>query len=363
MSQLTKIQNAMKNKKPKRSTNIPGKDFVSTGSAVLNCCCSGRATGGLPKGIMYLYAGDSSSGKTWLGMSVLAEASINPEFDDYDLIVDPTENGVNMNVERYFGPRLAERIEPLIGTKNDPSCSQSLEEFYDAYEERLRSGRPSITLLDSMDALRPIAQIRQEEKEAKARKKAEETKGSYGVDKAKINSARLRTINNLLKETKSIFIMIAQSRQTIGFAARFNPKTFSGGDAMRFYPRIILWTSVKGRETKKVRDVTRTIGQITQVKITKNHISGWEGKIELPFLKGVGIDDLGSCIDFLTQNKHWPQSKAGINAKEFEVTLKKEALVKFIEGRDLEKDLHKIVARVWHEIEAESTVQRKSRYE
>lgn len=350
--------------KKKRSISaIPAKDFVSTGSAVLNLGCSGRASGGLAKGLIYLFAGDSSSGKTWLAMSVLAEASINPEFDDYDLIFDAAENGAHMKVDRYFGQGLAERIEPLIGTKDDPQPSYILEDFYDNLIARLKK-KPAIVILDSMDALKPLAQIRQEQKESKARRDNEKVSGSYHTDKPRINSAKMRDVNNLVAETKSIFVIVCQSRHTIGYESRFNPKTFSGGDALRFYPRLILWTSVGKKIRKKLSDKTvEIIGQDTIVKVTKNHMSGWEGRVSFPFLKRVGIDDLGASIDFLLLHKHWRKGKGGINAKEFEVTLHKERLVRHIEEAELEAKLRKIVAQVWYRVEEEATPHRKNRYE
>lgn len=345
---------------------IPMDQLLSTGSTELNLACSGRASGGLRKGRPYLFAGDTSSGKTWLAMSVLAEATINPEFDDYDLYMDAAENGVLMDVQHYFGEALSERLLPPNGTKEEPIYSSIQEEYYDRLVELLKeakkAGRGIIYVIDSTDALRPRAQARQEAKEKKASDTGEKASGSYNVDRAKINSARLREVNTLLAETKSILIMICQSRQTIGFGAKFNPKTFSGGDALRFYPRIIIWTSIRNRIKKKVRGMNRTIGQITTVKVAKNHLCGWEGYITVPYLRGIGIDDIGACIDFLVVNKYWKKSSGNIDAKDFDRKAKKDSLIAFIEQTDNESSLRKIVARVWYDIESETIVKRKNRY-
>ena len=58
--------------------------------------------------------------------------------------------------------------------------------------------------------------------------------GSYGTEKAKINSERLRPVVNALRKNGSILILISQSRDRIGFGAKFDPKTRGGGNAPTF---------------------------------------------------------------------------------------------------------------------------------
>ena len=66
--------------KKKKVVKLTAKDFVSTGSTLLNLACTGFPDRGFAKGYYYFIVGDSESGKTWLALTCLAEASINKNF-------------------------------------------------------------------------------------------------------------------------------------------------------------------------------------------------------------------------------------------------------------------------------------------
>ena len=56
------IKKALKRKKKKKRTN---RDFVSTGSTLLNLASTGKIDNGFAKGKYYYIVGDSASGKTF----------------------------------------------------------------------------------------------------------------------------------------------------------------------------------------------------------------------------------------------------------------------------------------------------------
>jgi len=76
---------------------LTAKDYLSTGSTLLNLACTGFPERGFIKGHYYFIVGDSTSGKTWLSLTCLAEASINPNFKNYRFIYDNAEDGALMN--------------------------------------------------------------------------------------------------------------------------------------------------------------------------------------------------------------------------------------------------------------------------
>lgn len=356
---VEKVKNALTAKREK-ITAIPAKDFLSTGYTPLNLAFTGHPDRGVAKGLCFLFIGDSSTGKTWLGMNILGEAAINPAFDKYRLVYDPAENGRLMNVVKYW-PRLADRIVTPSLDPTDPTCSRTVEEFYDSASKIVKKG-PCIYVLDSMDALTTKEEEKQVAKESEARTNKTEAKGSYGTSKPRKNSARLRVLTNDIKENGSILVIVSQTRQNIGFTAKFNPRTRSGGDSLTFYSRIELWMSRKKRVRQKVGKNVVTIGQLTKVKITKNHICGWEGEVVVPIYRNVGVDDIGGCIDYLVEWKHWSVSNNVIDATEFDVKLKRERLARHIEFGDLEKELKDIVTKVWREVDEKCTIKRKNRY-
>lgn len=340
---------------------IPDKDFLSTGSTLLNLACSGRADGGFAKGLVHLLVGDSNSGKTFLSMTCLAEAARSKRFRNYRFILDSAEHGALMDVEKFFGSEVQRRLEaPDIGD----SHSETVEDFYYNLDDAVKADKPFIYILDSLDALTTGDE---EEQFSKEKKKARgeirrEISGSYGTSKAKKNSQYLRVVANGLKQTGSILILICQTRDNIGFGAKFHPKTRSGGNAPRFYARIELWTSIKERLKATVAGKQVHNGFIAKIKVEKNHICGWEGSVLVPIYRNLGIDDLGSCVDYLTEYKHWKEKGGRILAEELGEELPRDELIQHIEDNDLESVLRQAVQATWDKIEDASTVKRKARY-
>jgi len=77
------VKKALRRKKKREKLS-----FLSTGSTLLNLACTGKPYYGFAKGHYYFIVGDSVSGKTFLSLTCLAEASINPNFDNYRFIYD-----------------------------------------------------------------------------------------------------------------------------------------------------------------------------------------------------------------------------------------------------------------------------------
>ena len=133
---------------------LTAKDFLSTGSTLLNLACTGFPDRGFVKGRYYFIVGDSISGKTFLSLTCLAEASINPNFDKYRFIYDNAEDGALMDIEKFFGEKVYER---MVAPSNN--YSQSIEDFYYHVDDAIRLGQPFIYILDSMDALTSTVEI------------------------------------------------------------------------------------------------------------------------------------------------------------------------------------------------------------
>ena len=358
-----------------RVAPIPDGEFLSTGCTLLNLAISGRADAGIARGHYLYYVGDSSSGKTWLSFSLLAEAARNRHFDKHRFVFDNAENGALMDVQHYFGGGVAERLEPPAteGKSKTPVYSTTVQEFY--YNLTINTRRPCIYILDSMDALNDDAD---EEKYA-AELKFHETgtgkakiPGSMGMHKAKTNSKNINRVVQALRDSGSILVVISQTRDKIN-AAYAGQKTRGGGRALRFFAHVEAWTSVMGPIKKTYLGKEREVGADLKVDIQKNRVSGWEGQIYVPFLKGFGIDDTGACVDFLIDERHW--GKAGktsadedddaggkFAAPEFGIEGKRESLIRQIEEAGDERELQLLTARVWREIIEKAAPKRKPRY-
>lgn len=352
MDEVEKVKKALKKKKDKPVIKLT--DLLSSGSTLINKACSGRFQGAFAKGYYYIYIGDSSSGKTWYCLSALAEATINENFDDYDLVYNNVEHGVLMDVARFFGKRLKKRME-MISTP-------TIEEMYDDLHSRLLEG-PIIYILDSTDGLESEADNAKFEENKKKRKKGLETKGSMGDGKAKYHSQNLRRCISLAEKNGSILIFVSQTRDNIDAFGYGDKKTRAGGKALKFYAGLEIWTSSKGNITTKYNNKDRQQGIKSIVKIKKNRIAGRDRSVLVPIYHSHGIDDLGGCVDYLIDEGHWRVSNGVINAKEFDVQLKREKLIAHIELEEEERALRKIVSDVWDTIESAVSIKRKNRYD
>lgn len=346
--------------KPKTKKKLRGG--LSSGSTLINLAISGSPYEAFHPGHYYLLVGDSSSGKSWLSLTCFAEATLNPKFKDYRLIYDDSEQGALMDKTFYFGKGVNERLEPPRGSQKDPLPSHTVEEMFFHLDDAIKTDRPFIYVKDSMDSLTTDADDDKFDAQKKAAGSGKDITGSYGTAKAKALSSNMPRILKGLQKTKSILIIISQTRDNIGFGAQFNPKTRSGGKALRFYATVELWTSVREHLNKTVRGKKVDYGIISRIQIKKNRIQGREPIVEVPILNSSGIDDIGSCIDYLVEWKHWSDSKGSVTAPEFEFKGRTETLIKKIEEDNLERDLRSLVSKVWAEIEIESATERKKRY-
>lgn len=353
------IKKEMRKKRKPEVVSI--KKMVSTGSTLLNKACTGRTHGGFVKGKIYLLVGDSTSGKTWLAMTCLAEAMQNKRFKKYRIIYDNIEDGMLMDVEYYFGKEVAKRLEPPK-TDDDGNAvfSETADDFYFNVDDAVDEGIPFFYILDSENALSSEEEEEKFNERKDAKRKGKKAAGSYGDGKAKKHSSGLRRLMSKLRKTGSILIIISQTRDNLGFG--FEKKTRSGGRALKFYATLELWSSVAEKIKKTVNGKPRKIGVRVQIDVKKNRVTGKDRTVTIPIYTSLGIDDIGSCVEYLVEEGRWKKTKGGVNAKDFDFKGSVEQLVKHIEEEGLERELRAIVGEVWDEIEDKCSVDRKARY-
>lgn len=289
----------------------PVAHFLQTGIGLFNLAISDRVDGGYPVGKYTFIVGDSGSGKSFLIMNAFAEAAIDPYFDDYDFILDNTEDGMDMDVARLFGLNVLERVQPPSRTRDgDPKHSETVEQFYDHLDNRFKAGRKFIYVLDSMDPLETEADQEKFEQHKKARAAGKEAPGTFGMDKAKKNSVGLRRVVRQLRDSGSILLIISQTRdntQVMGYGPK---KTRSGGRALRFYAHLEVWTEQHEKIKKTIAGKIRKIGQKIGIRIEKNRVTGKLHEVETSIYPSYGIDCNGTSIDFLADEGWAKRRKA-----------------------------------------------------
>ena len=351
---------------------------LSSGSTLLNLACTDTPHYAFLKGCYYYVVGDSSSGKTFLAHTCFAEAVLNESFDKYRLIFDDVEGGALMDIERFFGRQVAKRIESPAIKKGKPASSDTIESFYHNIAEAIEDGRPFIYVLDSQDALGSMQSAKKFRQQRRAMEEGQDSKGSYGDGKAKFHSEHIREVLSGLRKRKSILIILGQTRDNLGRS--FEPKSRSGGKALRFYANTEIWTSLAGKLKRRVRGTARTIGVRCLAEVKKNRVTGKIGKdraITIPIYYDYGMDDVGSCVDFLIEEGHWRKAKKKKDGEDTNDETKKklyeapellfsgsrEQIVRYVEEEGMERKLRELAAKLWEEIEAECVSHRKKRYE
>lgn len=335
--------------------------LLHTGSTLLNLALSDDPSGGFMAGRYFYLVGDSTSGKTFLSMTCFAEASRDPTFKDHRLIYDNAEDGMLMNVAKLFGSGVAKRMEPPDTHKGLPVFSETIEDFYYHIDDAVKEGKPFIYVLDSMDSLTSVDEDMKFDKTKRAALEGKSIAGSYGDGKAKKNSAGLRKMLRGLRKTGSIVIIISQTRDAIN-AMWGETKTHAGGRALRFYATAEIWSSVIGTIKKKVRGKDRKVGVKVQLQVKKNRITGKLHSVQVPIYPSYGIDDVGSCVEFLMEEGWWKKGKGGIRAEEVGVTGERRKIIAACEGHPGE--WKRAVGSCWKALAEESELEgRRPRYE
>jgi RecA/RadA recombinase len=328
--------------------------FVGTGSTLLNLALSDRVDGGWLTGHGVHIIGDSNTGKSLEALTILAEAAHDPWFDDYLLEDFDRESSRAFDVLKLFGKKTAERI-------TQAPFMQNIEEWNTHVHKLLDKGEPFVHVLDSFDALTSKAEM----EAAEARVKGNIEKGSYGTEKAKASSAFFRQLVGKLEHSKSLLVLISQTRDDINpmsFAAASNRK-YSGGNALTFYGHQRVFLAVKG----SIKSRNRAIGSNVVAKVARTRVTGKQRTVEFPVYYDYGIDDIGSMVDFLTiQNDKddgiWNKSKNSIVAEDFDLTVSRDKLIRTIEEEGWEDKLKQLTSELWHEIEDSLKLNRKNKY-
>lgn len=337
--------------------------LIPSGSTLLNLACSDNYKGAFVPGTMVNLIGDTSAGKSFLVLTILAELCNNPKFDGYELFYDDVEKSLEFDLKKLFGRKFIKRVKLKY--------SIYAEEVGDVLFNLTvgKRTKPFVIIIDSWDALKSRYEENKERVNIGKRKKGEKEEGSYGDGKAKLLHKLCRQSIDGIEKTKSLLIVVSQTKDNWGFDAMFNPKIVTGGNAIKFFPSHRVWLTIISKIPKKKRN----IGVWTRVKVIKNKLTGKRRNIDIPIYDDYGIDDITSCVRFLTSEfggEYWKTKTRKVDGKDItaidavglDVFLREKPLVEYIENNNLENDLRLIVANVWKDIEESIRLNRKSKY-
>ena len=339
-------------KKPVKVEKLTDSDFIGSGSYLLDLALSERRDGGYLLGSVVHISAKNHVGKSFLGLNCFAEAKGNKDLEKYKLILDEPEAANNFPMDELFGKGMKKRITFLPENRE---IARTVQDWHDDITNL--NNHPYVYILDSFDALTSVDELKQKEAP---------TKGGYHTEKASVSSSTFPKIVGPIKQHKSLFIMISQTRKNLGMG--MEEETTSGGNAKDFYRSIYIQMKKVRTLHKEVRGKKIVVGSLVKFIIKKNKITGKIREVEVPIYTDYGMDDIESMVNWIMTHKFWEGGSwidtCGDFIKGDDETKKwqKKELIAYIEENGLEQKLKDIVYECWMQYEEEICTTRKKRY-
>jgi len=345
---------------------VPSRLCLPTGSTLLNLAVSDDAFGGWGAGKVVNLVGDSNTGKTLLVLTGLMEMAMDPQFEGYRFVYDDAENALEMPVHQMFGDAVADRLEDPYGAhygEDDWRSSESIEDVKNNIWALLEEDTPFIYILDSYDAVTTRDELKRQAEEAKGK----ELNKDYPRGPA-ILGQMLRLVKGKLRNTKSLVLIISQTRDVIDAGSFAATKRRAGGRALKFYSSHEVWLAVAegGQIKQEVRGQKHTIGWNIRVRSERSKLNGKRRDVPMTCYTEYGVDDIGANIDWLMKAGAWSGTKAKIVATGLLSPggcMSRTSLINWIEGERKERKLRLIVQKAWDDIEGALKMTRRKRFE
>jgi len=241
-------------------------ETIPTGAINLDAALG---VGGIPRGRVSEIYGEEASGKTTLALHIAAEAQ---KLDGVIAFID-AEHALDPSYARKLGINTDEMLisQPDTG-----------EQALEIVETLVRSNAVDLIIVDSVAALVPQAEI-------------EGDMGDTHVGlQARLMSQALRKLTGVIGKSNCSLIFINQTRMKIGVTPYMNPRTTTGGVALKFYASI----RIEVKAGPKIKTASNEIiGNVIWVKIVKNKLAPPFRSVQFDIIYGKGISSLGILVD------------------------------------------------------------------
>ena len=257
------------------------KEFISTGSTMLDLAISNRPDGGIAVGRITELNGLESSGKSLIGAHILAETQKKGGGAVY---ID-TETAVSTEFLEAIGLDVESMLYLHLET---------VEDIFSAIEEIVAKVRESdkdrlVTILvDSLAAATTKVEL-----------EAEFDKDGWATSKAIILSKAMRKITQMIGRQKIALVFTNQLRQKLGVMFG-DPWTTSGGKALPFHAS----TRIRLKNVGQIKDKkNNTIGMKMKAQVIKNRLGPPMRHADFELYFESGIDNEGSWLQMMKAHK------------------------------------------------------------
>ncbi|WWT39338.1 RecA RecA/RadA recombinase [Microcystis phage Mel-JY01] len=288
------------------------KEFVSSGSSILDLIISNRKHGGFPVGRISEISGLEQSGKSLLAAHILLNTQ---RAGGLGVFID-TEMATSKEYMEAIGINLKELLHIPLETVED------VFETIDIIIARVRKQNKNRLVTIVVDSVAGVS--------TKTEMEADFDKDGYATAKSIIISKAMRKITNEIGREKICLIFTNQLRQKLNAMPFSDPWITPGGKAIPFHSSVRIRLNSVGQI--KVKDGSRNeiVGAKVKAKIVKNRIGPPQRECEYNIYFDSGIDDYGSWLevlkqcDYITSSGAWftwehPETKESIKfqTKEF----------------------------------------------
>lgn len=255
------------------------KEWVSTGSTILDLAISNRKWGGFPVGRVCEITGLEQSGKSLLAAHTL----LNTQKKGGLAVYIDTENALSTEFLSAIGLNLKEMLYIPLETVED------IFETVETIIEKVRSSDKDRLVTIVVDSIAGAS--------TKTEMAADFDKDGYATAKALIISKAMRKITNLIGRERICLIFTNQLRQKLNAPAFSDPWTTPGGKGIPFHASVRIRLSSIGAIKAKVNGIDAVVGSRVKAKLVKNRCGPPLREAEYAVYFDSGIDDYGSWLE------------------------------------------------------------------
>lgn len=339
--------------------DLPGvKEWISTGSTVLDLAVSNRYPGGIPVGRIFHIYGGTGTCKTVMAATTMGyaqRAGLETHYMDVEhmLGAEFVKHACGLDLATVTSIGYPETIEDLFDNwitnviypggkprKSKEEAKKKLSKAAKADEKKstkkAMNTKPKLIVVDSVSALASKFEMDHKMDEQ-----------GFGAYRAKQLSLAYRKYIKELAESNTTIFLIDQARDNMGSA--FGGETCSGGRAKEYYSSVSLYL-------KKLREVQNpskiAIGVWTRFKVLKNNVGPpfRVGRFRIMF--DYGMDDIASNLWFLAYCQCGDKAADKLTVKiDFNgETRTRKSWIKYVEEGNLEEELRKEVWKAWQKL-------------